>query len=110
MPQNLKEGEIEEEEIEEEKEEVQVNLNANVKPLTPGFIEVSVLNPQNQKVRLKLFYPKKKREAETDKEETFKISIKPPQTWRIQDTYKVVVDGEIKEERVYNLRREREES
>jgi len=97
----LKEGEIEEEEVEEEKEEVQVNFNANVKPLTPGFIEVSVLNPQNQKVRIEIKLPeeKKKEKLETNqKEETFKISIKPLKPGEYKIPYKVIVDGEIKEE------------
>ncbi len=106
----LKEGEIEEEETEEEKEEVQVNFNANVKPLTPGFIEVSVLNPQNQKVRIEINLPdkKKKEKLETDKEETFKISIKPLKPGEYRVPYKVIVDGEIKEESEFTIYVEQE--
>lgn len=97
----LKEGEIEEEEVEEEKGEVQVNFNANVKPLTLGFIEVSVLNPQSQKVRVEVKLPgeKKEQKLETNqKDETFKISIKPLKPGEYKVPYKVIVDGEIKEE------------
>jgi len=106
----LKEGEIEEEEIKEEKEEVQVNFNANVNPLTPGFIEVSILNPQNQKVRIEINLPEKKKEKlETNqKEETFKISIKPLKPGEYKVPYKVIVDGEIKEESEFIVYVERE--
>lgn len=106
----LKEGEIEEEEAEEEAEGVQVNFNANIKPLTPGFIEVSILNPQNQKVRIEIKLPdkKKKEKLETDKEETFKISIKPLKPGEYRIPYKVIVDGEIKEESEFTIYVEKE--
>ena len=106
----LKEGEIEEEEIEEEKEEVQVSFNANIKPLTPGFIEVSILNPQNQKVRIEINLPeeKKKEKLETYKEEMFKINIKPLKPGEYRIPYKVIVDGEIKEESEFTIYVEQE--
>ena len=106
----LKEGEVEEEEIEEVKEEVQVNFNASIKPLTPGFIEVSVLNPQNQKVKIEIRLPeeKKKEKLETDKEETFKISVKPLKPGEYKIPYKVIVDGEIKEESEFVIYVEKE--
>ena len=107
----LKEGEAEEEEIEEVKEEVQVNFNANIKPLTPGFIEVSILNPQNQKVRIEIKFPeeKKKEKLETNqKDESFKISIKPLKPGEYRIPYKVIVDGEVKEEGEFVIYVERE--
>jgi len=94
----LMEGELEEEEV-EEIEELQVNFNANVKPLTPGYIEVLILNPQNQKVRVEIYLPEKKEVIETnEKEKTFRISVKPLKPGEYRIPYKVIVDGRKEKE------------
>lgn len=78
---------------------MQVNFNANVKPLTPGYIEVLILNPQNQKVRVEIYLPEKKEVIETnEKEKTFRISVKPLKPGEYRIPYKVIVDGRKEKE------------
>jgi len=105
----LKEGEAEEEDFEEEKGEVHVSFNANIRPLTPGFIEVSILNPLNQKVGIEIELPERKENLETNQEEeTFNIAIQSLEPGEYKVPYKMIVDGEIKEESEFTIYVEQE--
>jgi len=106
----LKEGEIEEEEEEIEiPKDVQVNFNANVKPSLGGNLEITIINPQKQKITIELDLFGKTEKLETDKEEeTFKIKIKPIEPGEYEIPFKVIVDRNVKEEGKFTLYVEKE--
>lgn len=100
----LKKGEFEEEEIEEELENVQVIFNTDIKPSIPGLLEVTVLNPQEQKVKVELDLFGEVEVLNTEqKEDTLKIDVKPLKSGEYKFPYKVVVDGEVTEEDNLNV-------
>lgn len=91
----LLEGEEIDEEIAEDKpDDVRIDfLNAVVDPNTTGSIEIAIVNPRQETITVDLYFPNRKEEVKTNKEQdSIKVKIPPLEAGEHKIAYNIIAN------------------